>query len=273
MNRLLLGNAVILVSTVLAAPAFAADMPVKAPPRLTAPASYNWNGCYFGGNAGGKSTSTSGTIDVFPPIVPSTTSFALNGGNNSGSFIGGGQFGCNYQSGQFVFGMEGDADAQHLSRSGALAVTSATPGVVLPGTVSSFSLTSNWQASLRARVGVASDRVLWYATAGAAWTHVDLAAHTTFFGDAPVDITTSKTVVGGTAGVGVEFAVGNQLTLGLEARHTWYGNSNRMTGQGLGPSLGSSPATANLNLNTTEVIGKVNFKLPPPELSQDRRAP
>jgi outer membrane immunogenic protein len=269
MNRLFLGIAIAGVSTA----AFAADFPVKAPPPpAVAPPSYNWNGCYIGGNAGGKWwANTSGTLNILPgtfvatgpggiveQIPPGpTTSFDFGNNSNNASFIGGGQVGCNYQAGQFVFGIEGDGDWQHLSRTGTLVQTSVVPDLTTNG---SFNLTSNWQASLRGRFGYAADRVLWYATGGVAWTNVSFSGSETytFFGEdiAHLNIVSvSQTTVGGTAGVGVEYAIADQLTVGLEGRYTWYGSRHLNTS-----AVDAAPVLVNFNLNTAEVIGKLNWK-------------
>jgi outer membrane immunogenic protein len=275
MNRLFLGIAIAGVSTA----AFAADFPVKAPPPAVAPPPYNWTGCYIGGNVGGKWwANTSGTVNISPGIdaVTSTTSFDFSA--NSGSFIGGGQVGCNYQVGQFVFGIEGDGDWQHLSRTGTLVETSGEPDLTTNG---SFSLSSDWQASLRGRFGYAVDRVLWYATGGVAWTNVSLSGNesfttctfisgicvpgtsiTTAVGIVPV----SKTAVGGTAGGGFEYGVTDQLTLGLEGRYTWYGSQHFNT-----TAIDPVPVSGGLNLNTAEIIGKLNWKFGGNEERRERR--
>ena len=139
MSRLLVGT-VALAFVALTTPTIAA----KAPPPI-----YNWSGCYFGGNVGWTSAHTSGilNIDNRSPALggPAPSSFSLGAGNTP-SFIGGGQVGCNYQSGQFVFGIEGDADWRRLSRTGYL-----LPGLQASSHSESgnFSLTSKWQASLR----------------------------------------------------------------------------------------------------------------------------
>jgi len=266
MNRLF--GTVAIVSVALAAPVFAADMPVKAPPSVAAPSAYNWNGCYFGGNGGGKWLHTSGSLDLAPLIVAVPTSFDVTGGS-SGSFIGGGQLGCNYQISQFVFGMEGDADLQHLSRTGTL--LSTTPLGPFTTTSGAASVTSNWQASIRARFGYAAGNLLWYTTGGVSFTRATfdgagsfnfLGEPSFFFNIVPV----SKTLVGGTAGLGFEYALGPQLTLGLEARYTWYGSQtfNAVATDPVG-------APANMNLNTSEVMGKVNWKFGSNEQSQERR--
>jgi opacity protein-like surface antigen len=102
--------------------AFAADMPVKAPPPPPAPV-YNWTGWYAGFNFGGgfgtsnNATTTSTPLaddlaQFFPRTSPSGSTAGANSGvaglNQSGP-IGGVQIGYNFQLNPlFVFGFEAD---------------------------------------------------------------------------------------------------------------------------------------------------------------------
>src|SRR5262245_20609416 len=89
------------ISALLTAPVLAADLParvVKAPPPVIAVA-YNWSGCYIGA-AGGWAWGRS-THDLAGNATD-TGPFNVNGG------IAGGTLGCNIQTSQFVFGIEGD---------------------------------------------------------------------------------------------------------------------------------------------------------------------
>jgi hypothetical protein len=82
--------------------AMAADLPVKAPlyKARTVPPAYNWSGWYVGANIGGAwSNSTLTNSNIGTSWTP--------GGNG---FIGGGQAGYNVQTGNFLFGVEGDFD-------------------------------------------------------------------------------------------------------------------------------------------------------------------
>lgn len=277
MNWLLIGS-VAIANIVLAAPAFAADMPLKAPPSIPPPSAHDWNGCYFGGNVGGNWLHTSGSVDLGPlsPITSVPTSFDMTGGN-TGSFIGGGQLGCNYQINQFVLGLEGDADWQHLNRTGTLALT--TTPIVFDSASGSVNVTSNWQSSLRARFGFAAGNSLWYATGGVSFTRVNFSGQGAFafpgsISPIPIPpsidpfylVSVSKTLVGGTAGLGFEYALGPQLTIGLEGRYTWYGSQRFNT-------VVTDPAVAvgNMNMNSSEITGRVNYKFSDNEQSRERR--
>jgi outer membrane immunogenic protein len=98
-------------------PAFAADMarkmPVKAPPPAPPPI-MSWTGFYIGANAGGGWATTDWQHNHIAECPGN--SFAFNvascdiGNQRSNSFIGGGQIGARWQTGQWVVGIEGSAD-------------------------------------------------------------------------------------------------------------------------------------------------------------------
>jgi outer membrane immunogenic protein len=186
MKRMLLAGAVALA---LATPAFAADLPQAAPPPPQAPAFippppvYNWSGIYIGINGGyGFGNSNWGA-----PIT--TGNFALDGG------LVGGTLGINFQSGQFVFGLEADGDWTNIqgntSNGGCLGVVCQT--------------SNDWLSTFRARLGVAFDRVLLYGTAGGAAGNVK--ANVSGIGS------TDSTEFGWSAGAGLEYAITENVTI------------------------------------------------------------
>jgi outer membrane immunogenic protein len=90
------------------APVFAADMPVKGPIATAAP--YDpWTGCYVGGNLG-KGWARDGWDETVPGVP-----FARN---KPDGFVGGGQTGCDYQSGSWVVGLRGLFDWSNMKGSG-----------------------------------------------------------------------------------------------------------------------------------------------------------
>src|SRR5712692_6649589 len=90
------------------APSFAADMPTKGPVYKAAPPAFNWTSCYIGANAGGGwGKANWADVTVPPPANIGNPSF-------SGA-LGGGQIGCDYQSGAWVFGIEGMWDFADLT--------------------------------------------------------------------------------------------------------------------------------------------------------------
>jgi outer membrane immunogenic protein len=168
--------------------ASAADLARRAPPPAPAyvppaPLPYLWTGCYVGGNIGGAWSN----IDV--------TNVATGGSvsaSNSG-FAGGGQIGCDYQAGAWVFGFRDMLDGTSLSKSATLATVPFT------GTVDSH---THWFDTLTARGGyLVAPNVLLYAQGGAAWTNTDI----TFFNGAGTQIGEfSNNRTGWTAGGGVD---------------------------------------------------------------------
>src|SRR5262245_32789493 len=114
MKRLLLIGAIAVAS---GNGSYAADMPVKAPPL---PAEPGWVGYYFGLNAGGivGAGRSNDRVDFAPPGAPLAGVFpgivnpiqqpSYSRGATGGVF--GGQLGINWQSGNWVYGLEGDID-------------------------------------------------------------------------------------------------------------------------------------------------------------------
>src|SRR5712691_3217761 len=267
MKKLLLGAGAVVAFAAIG-PAMAADLPArpvyKAP--MVAPAVFSWTGCYIGGNIGGKWPRTSGSVNIPAATGPGGTSPASvfvfdDSSSSNGTFIGGGQVGCNYQTGPFVIGIEGDVDWQRWNRTATVGTVLVPPLFV---TGDSFSLSSRWQASLRGRLGYAWDRFLLYVTGGAAWTDVTVGANfipVTIGGVAfPGTVATDRqTLTGATVGGGLEYAITNNVSLGIEGRYTWYDTHNFNTGAlatiGLPPAgpFTFAPTTTNVKLNTAEV--------------------
>jgi outer membrane immunogenic protein len=90
--------------------AWAADLPPSPPPRAPAvyvPAVpvYNWAGVYVGINGG--SGWGNGKFTIAPNTAFPT---GLSGTPNDNGGVVGGRLGANFQTGGFVFGVEGDWD-------------------------------------------------------------------------------------------------------------------------------------------------------------------
>jgi outer membrane immunogenic protein len=141
--------------------ASAADLPAKvytkAPPVVPM---YNWTGCYIGAVGGGewgRSRSVSnGTNNGTAGVLKSATD--LDGGNV------GGTLGCNYQSGNWVVGIEGDDSWSNR--------TGSSNTLAPFNTTFTESINSTWLATVRGRVGYAvgpTGSVLLYGTAGGAF--------------------------------------------------------------------------------------------------------
>jgi outer membrane immunogenic protein len=91
--------------------ASAADLPVKARPMAVAPL-YNWTGCYLGANVGGGWTK----VDSFRVLdVTGAPAPANYGTEKDSGVIGGGQVGCDFQTGNLVFGLTGSFDFSNIN--------------------------------------------------------------------------------------------------------------------------------------------------------------
>jgi outer membrane immunogenic protein len=179
------------------APALAADMPVKAPVYKAAPPVFSWTGCYIGANAGygwGRATNVDLTSGTPTPIGEPHTSGAL----------GGGQIGCDYQTGAWVFGVEGQFDWTNIKG------TVADP---LNPTVVSIGHSVDWFATATARLGYAVDRTLWYVKGGAL---VERAVNIATLIAVPSSQSLSSTPGGWTLGAGIEYAYAPNWSVKIE---------------------------------------------------------
>jgi outer membrane immunogenic protein len=256
------------LSSLTILPAAAADLPVKARPALPPIVTvYNWSGCYIGGNAGGKWATT--RDDVLVGAVPGSPAVTSSFDRATGStFLGGGQVGCNWQApgSNWVFGVEGDADWHRWT------VGRTQPVTVSPLVVGdTFDVTSRWQASFRGRVGYAWDRWMLYATGGLAITEARVGSNFPIFVGAVTFPATSavdtKTLLGATVGGGLEYAITNNWSVGVEGRYSWYGNQTFSGGTvaavpvvGAVPTFLFAPVTRTVRLDTVEVTGRLNYK-------------
>ena len=241
-KTLIASAAFIAIGTAVAA---AADMPVNAPPP---PLPFSWTGFYVGGNIGGAWTNNRWTDTLL------LTNF--NNNSNNRVFIGGGQFGVNYQIGNFVIGGEWDFDwaSNHNNNN----------GVVVPG-VGTIVVTNNnrWITTLAARFGWAVDHWLFYGKAGGGWVgNSDLTVTNITTG---VSLSTcsnlntfnngfnncgNNNTGGWLVGAGFEYAFTNNWTVKLEYDYLGLGNRTFLI-----------PATAPVLAGDTFTSGNRNVQM------------
>ncbi|MFA6266779.1 MAG: outer membrane protein [Pseudolabrys sp.] len=183
MKKFLLASAGLLSLGI--ASAQAADMPARMAtkaPVYTAPALYNWTGPYVGINGGGS----------------------FGSGSNGG--LVGGTLGYNFQTGPWVYGLEGDMNWIKANDS---------------------SVRNNWLATVRGRFGYAmgsTGSILPYLTGGVA------------FGDIENSVaglgTVSDSKTGWTLGGGVEAAISGPLTAKVEYLYVDLGDGPTLAGVG-----------------------------------------
>jgi outer membrane immunogenic protein len=222
MKRFMYACVSLLTLTAMLGPAAAADLQRRYDPIPKAPAYYaplyNWSGFYLGVNGGGgwgrSNWGNTGNFDV------------------SGGLIGG-TAGYNWQTGQFVFGVEGDVDWSNIR------------GRTIVGCALGCQTDNSWLATVRGRVGYSFDRFLPYITGGVAFG--DVRARTPFFTGV------SNTETGWTVGAGVEFAIYMNWTAKAEYLYVDLGQFN--CGLACGAVI-----TNNVNFRSNIARAGVNYR-------------
>jgi len=230
MKRLLLSSFGAVALALCSVPsANAADLAVKAP---VAPDIYSWTGCYVGGNFG----------TIFTKVDWSLPGSALSA-MDTNALAFGGQVGCNYQVGTWVFGAQGDYDFVNLSGANdgsATGVDAVNAGVTDRSTVKSI-------ASVTGRFGYAWWRILFYAKGGFAWqrdTYDMFVTATT----APLT-SVNVTRTGYTAGGGIEYAITDHFNMFFEYDFYDFGTGNS--------SFVVPPVTESVAIRETDSVVKV----------------
>ncbi|MCK1720204.1 outer membrane beta-barrel protein [Bradyrhizobium sp. 141] len=203
MKKNLLLAAVSLVALSATAPALAADLaarPYTKAPAMVA-AVYDWSGFYIGINGGGGSADTSWNL----------VGFGSEGSHNSTGGTVGGQVGYRLQSGQFVFGVEGQGNWADFSGDNISGIT----GFRNRTRIDSFGL-------ITGQVGYAWNNILLYAKGGAAVVSNKYDVYSTVTG-ANLD-RADETRWGGTIGAGLEFGFAPNWTVGVEYNHIFLGD-------------------------------------------------
>ena len=176
MKRLTLAASASLLALTMAAPSLAADLPRPAYKAPVYVAPFSWTGFYIGANLGygwGKSNWTN-------PL-------ATTGDFDTKGWYGGATLGYNMQTGAFVWGIEGDLDLSENR-----GTDTATCGA------GGCTTRNMWLGTARGRIGYSFDRFLPYITGGAAFGGIKATN--------PIGASETKTSVGWTLGVGLEYA-------------------------------------------------------------------
>ena len=251
----------ILALTFSSTGAAAADLAIKAPE----PPAYQWSGCYVGLNAGGGASGANFASSVDSGTHLTGGDPALVGADGSGSanvssFLGGGQAGCNWQSRTLVFGLEGDFDYFHSNPLFSNNTDTLSDGVT-PFTVTQ-SLTTDFLATVRPRIGIAADRNFAYVTAGAAFTR---ASYTQSYTDGATPAGTglatgSRFLAGWTAGAGWEYAWTDHWTFRAEYLYASFPAATNALGTITDAGGGTNTLHGSANLVVQLARLGVNFK-------------
>jgi outer membrane immunogenic protein len=144
------------------------------------------------------------------------------GASSSGSgssWVTGAQAGYNWQSGALVYGLETDLSGTDLKDS--------MSGLTTPCAGASASTTAkvDWYGTVRGRAGYAMNQMLFYATGGLAYGHVDLSSTFTGFG-LTLNTDNSSVRTGWVAGVGVDYMLQPNLIFNLGYQYVDLGTAS-----------------------------------------------
>jgi outer membrane immunogenic protein len=219
-----LATCVIAVAGLIGTPVLAADMAAKAPSPPLPPPVYSWSGLYIGINAGGAFDNkvTEEPTGLFFSEFAGAPQLPIS--SNQSGFTGGGQIGYNWQFDSLVVGIEGDFNYVDFRDINFTVTGLPDTPFGSPSHPNVFNYThpgDRFFGTLRARLGYAADRVLFYATGGVAFTGRSSHSGTATFTDSagtqfanfqgPTDSGT-----GFAAGGGVEYAWTNNWIIRAE---------------------------------------------------------
>ena len=226
--------------------------------QATTPTS-NWSGFYLGINGGYgvatdpfKQTLTELGVSISSPINSRVT--PLGG-------LFGGQFGYNYQTSHWVFGLGGDIqwDGQE-DKAGCGLICISVPGVDTE-TLGSLEQKINWFSTVRGRLGWANNGWLAYITGGGAWGRIGETTNVSRTGilpDASVSSTTNYTKGGWVLGGGTEMQIADSLSASLEYLYMNLGSTSQ--NMLLGPSFGSDTLSTQSWIHDNIIRVSLNYK-------------
>jgi outer membrane immunogenic protein len=228
--------AVVFASACLTQAAGALDLnsfPVT-PPQPQKP---DWAGFYIKDNSGAGSTSIPWTN-----LAP-TNGFATPG---SGAPVNE-NFGYNFQSGNFVFGLEGSLAAANFD--GKFTSSYLPSGALSPN--------MNWLGTVTGRFGYSFGQWLPYVKGGFAAADVGSPLQ-----GAPGvgSFSQSTTASGWTAGVGFEYQFSSKWSLGLEYLYTDLGSGTSNGGSLGGAPISGAPEMYSTALKSQSVMGSIKYK-------------
>ncbi|WP_417686428.1 outer membrane protein [Roseibium sp.] len=195
MKRLAFAGLTAAAVSALSVPVLAADLPQPADPAPTyydqVPAArFDWGGAYVGGNLGW------GWGNFNNRNAPDTDGYGVQGGVHAG---------YNYLiAPNVVLGAEADFQLSDLNGSATTGGTNVKTG-------------SDWNSSIRGRLGYTFDRFMVYGAGGLAIADQDFNVN---------GAKKSATALGWTAGAGVEGAVTDKVTARLEYVHQDFGSES-----------------------------------------------
>lgn len=216
MKRILLTTAS-LGALGLLTPALGADLPYAKAPTLPQQV-YDWTGVYvgvFGGGGFGNHNVNNATGQAVP-FADYTANYASQGG------LAGGEVGYNWQSGNFIVGVESDLFWTGIKGNDGSQFAAGN----FPGVTAVDADNWRWGGTLRARGGFTIDRWLMFFTGGYAFGNMQHTNTPPAGSGLPVD-RFNVTLNGLTAGGGFAYAITNNLSAKFEYRYYNFNGFNR----------------------------------------------
>jgi outer membrane immunogenic protein len=236
-------SAAVAVSAILGiGAASAADLAVKAMPYAAPAPAFSWTGCYLGGNVGYG----------WAPTKWNGNGIEFDSQTADG-VVGGGQIGCDYQTGQWVFGIQAMFDGSDMKGDSHRFVEALGPNVFDQTRVSSF-------ATLTGRIGYTLQPItLLYVKGGAAWVrdkHDECClppTPPTLLDDGFANVTR----VGWTVGIGLEHMFQPNWSVFFEYDFIGLG-TNAVNFSPTGPT--TSPFVYNINQDVHTILVGINYR-------------
>jgi len=253
MKRVLF-TTVSLGALVALSPALGADLPYAKAPSAT-PTVYDWTGVYvgvFGGGGIGNHNVNNSTGSAVP-FADFTANYTSVGG------LAGGEVGYNWQSGNFITGVEADLAWASIKGTDFNQFNAGA----FPGVTAVDADNLRWIGTIRARGGFTVDRWLFFFTGGYAFGSVQ---HTN---TPPGGVVDQFNVManGLTAGGGISYAITDNVIGKVEYRYTNFNGYNRPGLQATGLTVnGQTPYTTESTYSVVTV--GVDFKFGGPVVAK-----
>ena len=256
MKKLLIAGATL--AALIGTPALAADMALKAPPP---PPSWSWTGFYVGLNAGYSVARDPFNQTSVPAGIGAVATSSIDSRVSPQGGIFGGQVGYNYQTGNIVFGVEGDIQwsGEHDTAGCGFECISVGGMIITEG---SAEQKIKWFGTARGRIGWTNNDWLLYITGGGAWGGIN--ATTAINASAPgiaiaFSNTTSFTKSGGVIGAGTEVHLGGQWTAKFEYLYMDLGSISDTLN--VPAPVGPFTLTTNSKIRDNIIRAGLNFKI------------
>jgi outer membrane immunogenic protein len=166
-----------------------------------------WDGLYLGGHVGGG-------FGTFDQSCPTCLKISID----HDGVVAGIHAGYNFTAGSAILGVEGDMSWTDIEGSKNYRFTNGYAEVTT---------SANYLASIRGRIGLPVQNMLFYATAGVAWTEAEAAAKINVIGNGSVSFSGTEKFVGYVVGGGVEAKFTNNMSGRVEALYYGFDDEDK----------------------------------------------